>query len=113
MHHPNVCSVISARAWPPEYYLVFPYMARSGLALIVHCSDLFRALSLSPCLPVPSHMHSHLQENGSLGDLLHNQRWRPSRQVAARNAPAPPRPRLLSRVVPRGLESTQRGALQC
>lgn len=26
--HPNVCGLVAARAWPPEYYLLFPFMAR-------------------------------------------------------------------------------------
>ena len=29
LRHPNVLGITAARAWPPEYYLIFPFMART------------------------------------------------------------------------------------
>ena len=31
LEHPNVLGIVAARAWPPEYYLIFPLMARRRL----------------------------------------------------------------------------------
>lgn len=92
MQHPNVCSLVAARAWPPEYYLVFPYMVRPGSLLSTErpapaARRLRRRRFLSP---PKSQRWRPVQENGSLGDLIHNQQWRPSRQVPPARSPCGP-----------------------
>ena len=77
LSHPNVCTILAARAWPPEYYLLFPFMARCPAGGCQHTS-----------LPARTHTDTltspalHSQEHGAMGDLIHTHGWRPSWQVS-------------------------------
>ena len=72
LEHANVLGIVAARAWPPEYYLIFPLMARRRLRGAARCASRKLTRAARP------------QERGSLAELLHEQRLRPTWQARAR-----------------------------